>query len=119
MVAEHYQAREKLDVFDGFERNVIALDDVLLGIKNIIRHWDDLDTRVVNFSGKELVSRQDIVKELVNQKYPDLVYSFTAAPESFWEGRPKVINTESKFLEAILKRPMKSYKECIKEYSQQ
>lgn len=117
MVAEHAQNGKHLDVFDGFERNVIALEDVLLGIKSIITFWDDIDTRVVNFSGKELVSRQNIVAELVKQKYPKLVYSFTEAPESFWKGRPKVINTESKFLESILMRPTKSYKECIKENS--
>ncbi|EJY0884454.1 NAD(P)-dependent oxidoreductase [Vibrio cholerae] len=117
MIAEHADTGKNLDVFDGFERNVIALEDVLLGIQNIIKFWDDIDTRVVNFSGKDLVSRQNIVTELAKQKYPELVYSFTDAPDSFWQGRPKVINTRSKFLESILNRPTKSYKECIKEYS--
>ncbi|CDT93180.1 putative 6-deoxy-D-mannoheptose pathway protein [Vibrio coralliirubri] len=117
MVKSAANSKENIDVFDGFERNVIALDDVLLGIKNIITDWDHIDTRIVNFSGEKLVSRQDLVKELTIQKYPNLVYSFTAAPDNFWSSRSKIINTESKYLEAILGRPMKSYKECIKEYS--
>ncbi|MGR5246957.1 NAD-dependent epimerase/dehydratase family protein [Vibrio aestuarianus] len=117
MVGEHAVTKRNLDVFDGFERNVISLDDVLLGIQNIIVNWDEIDTRIVNFSGNQLVSRQDIVKELAEQRYPNLIYSFTDAPDSFWKGRPKRINTESKYLDAILKRPTKSYKECIKEYS--
>ncbi|MFA0485960.1 MULTISPECIES: sugar nucleotide-binding protein [unclassified Vibrio] len=117
MVAEHAELGKNLDVFDGFERNVISLDDVLLGIKNIIVNWNDIETRTVNFSGHQLVSRQDIVKELADQKHPNLTYSFTEAPVSFWKGRPKRINTESKYLDAILKRPAKSYKESIKEYN--
>lgn len=117
MIAEHAKTGQNLDVFDGFERNVIAIEDVLLGIQNIIKFWDDIDTRVVNFSGKDLVSRQNIVTELAKQKYPELAYSFIDAPDIFWKGRPKVINTASKFLESILDRPTKSYKECIKEYS--
>lgn len=118
MVGEHADAKQNLDVFDGFERNVISLDDVLLGIQNIIFKWDEIETRMVNFSGSQLVSRQDIVKELAEKKYPNLTYSFTNAPDSFWKGRPKRINTESKYLDAILKRPAKSYKESIKEYKQ-
>ncbi|TQP52314.1 NAD(P)-dependent oxidoreductase [Vibrio cholerae] len=117
MIAEHAHTGKNLDVFDGFERNVIALEDVLLGIQNIIKFWDDIDTRVINFSGKDLVSRQNIVTELAKQKYPELVYSFIDAPDIFWQGRPKVIKTGSKFLESILNRPTKSYKDCIKEYS--
>ncbi|MGF1839406.1 sugar nucleotide-binding protein [Vibrio atlanticus] len=117
LVAEHAHSIQNLDVFDGFERNVISLEDVLLCIQNIITDWDAIDTRVINLSGKELVSRQDIVTEWARKKYPNLLYSFTEAPDSFWKGRPKKINTESKYLEAILKRPSKSYKECIKEYS--
>ncbi|MFS1464414.1 NAD-dependent dehydratase [Vibrio lentus] len=117
MVGEHADTGQNLDVFDGFERNVISLDDVLLGIQNIIVNWNDIETRTVNFSGHQLVSRQDIVKELADQKHPSLTYSFTDAPVSFWKGRPKRINTESKYLDAILKRPAKSYKESIKEYN--
>lgn len=119
MVLEHAKSGKNLDVFDGFERNVISIEDVLLGLKNIIKHWDDIRTRVVNFSANELVSRQDIVTELASNSYPNLVYSFTDAPDCFWKNRPKVIYTKSNFLESILEQPIKSYKECIKEYNQQ
>ncbi|AIN14626.1 NAD-dependent epimerase/dehydratase [Yersinia pseudotuberculosis] len=115
MIKEFYEQGKILDVFDGFERNVISINDVTAGIKNIICDWDSIKTRIVNFSGNELVSRQDIVNALVKEKYLNLKYKFTAAPESFWVGRPKKIHTKSNYLESILNRKLEPYLEVIKE----
>lgn len=114
MVKEHSLNSKLLDVFDGFERSVVSINDVLLGIKNIILNWSQIDTRIVNFSGPDLVSRQQIVLALAQEKFPELQYQFTDAPESFWLGRPKKINTKSRFLESILDRSCESYLNVIK-----
>lgn len=114
MVKEYSLNSKILDVFDGFERSVVSIDDVLLGVKNIISNWNQIDTRVVNFSGPGLVSRQQIVLALAQENYPGLQYQFTEAPESFWLGRPKIINTKSRFLESILDRSCESYLNVIK-----
>jgi len=114
MVKEHSLNGKLLDVFDGFERSVVSINDVLLGIKNIILNWNQIDTRIVNFSGPDLVSRQQIVLALAQQNFPDLQYQFTEAPESFWLGRPKRINTKSCFLESILDRTCESYLDAVK-----
>ncbi|CNC93936.1 NAD-dependent epimerase/dehydratase [Yersinia frederiksenii] len=115
MVREFFEKGKILDVFDGFERNVITINDVVLGIRNIISNWDNINTRVVNFSGNELVSRQGIVEALAREKYKGLEYKFTEAPEIFWKGRPKMIHTKSNYLESILNRPIESYSKVIKE----
>ncbi|QIX97181.1 sugar nucleotide-binding protein [Cedecea sp. FDAARGOS_727] len=114
MVKSYSDENKELDVFDGFERNVISINDVLLGIRNIILNWDIIDTRVVNFSGPELISRQKIVLALHKEKYTNLKYQFTDAPDVFWLGRPKQINTKSIYLESILERECESYLKVIK-----
>jgi len=115
MVEGFFNEEKTLDVFDGFERNVISINDVTAGIKNIIYNWDAIGVRVVNFSGNELVSRQEIVSTLEKYKYPGLKYKFTDAPDVFWKGRPKVIHTKTKYLEYILNRKLESYLQIIKE----
>lgn len=115
MIKSFNSQNKELDVFDGFERSVISINDVLLGIKNILLKWDKINTRVINFSGPELVSRQSIVLAYAKEKYQNLKYKFTEAPESFWLGRPKKINTKSIYLESVLDTKCESYIDVIKE----
>jgi dTDP-4-dehydrorhamnose reductase len=114
LVAEHFYDEKLLDVFNGFERSVISLDDILLGMRKIIKNWNKIKTRIVNFSGDELVSRQAIVSAFYKYKYPSLNYSFTNAPEKFWDSRPKKIHTKSLYLESILEKPLESYQDVIR-----
>ncbi|OON35656.1 NAD-dependent dehydratase [Izhakiella australiensis] len=115
MIDDYYNNGKTLAVFDGFERSVIMINDVLSGIRNIITNWEKINTRVVNFSGNSLVSRQDIVTAIVKEKYHSLSFKFIDAPESFWQGRPKKIHTKSIFLESIINRSLESYLAVCKE----
>lgn len=77
-----------LDVFDGFERSVVSINDVLLGIKNIILNWSQIDTRIVNFSGPDLVSRQQIVLALAQEKFQNCSINLQMRQNHFgWVGQ--------------------------------
>ena len=95
---------ETVSVFDGFERNIVVLDDVLEGIKNLIEDWHTVSSSIINFAGPNLVSRATLTslfKSLVNQ---ELEFKVDEAPEGFWNARPKTINMTSDSFSALLGR---------------
>ncbi|MFA7311704.1 MAG: SDR family oxidoreductase [Shewanella sp.] len=100
------QSSQSVEVFDGFERNVVALSDVTDGICNLIRYWDTISNRVINFSGPECVSRWQLTLAFSRQFCPTLNCTLTDAPNGFWSARPKRIEmTSSVFSELLLRTP--------------
>ncbi len=102
------KAKTKLDIYIDFKRCVVLLDDVELGIKNLIKNWDSFDFKSVNFCGPELVNRAEIANVLKSKFYPNLEYSCTKAPENFWNGRAKEINLDFTNFSKILGKAPKS-----------
>ena len=98
---------KKLDIFLGFERCVVLLDDVISGIQSLIDNWDRFDFQSVNFCGPALVDRAEIASFLVDKFYPKLDYYCKEAPEKFWVGRAKVIDLDSTNFSKVLGRTPK------------
>lgn len=93
-----------VDVYNGFERNIVLLEDVLEGIKNLISKWDEFSFNVVNFSGPSLVSRHQLVKVLQKYVLPELRFELSEAPLNFWSSRARSIATDCKNFSIILGR---------------
>lgn len=95
-----------VSVFEGFNRNVVALADVLLGIYSIIKKWDNLICDKFNFSGTENVSRWELTELFVNKYCPCVQIILEPAPLGFWEARPKDIQLlNHNFIDLIEHRP--------------
>lgn len=104
MMAQLSKSGEELEVFDGFERNVVSLDDVTYGIYKLIVNWDKVDSMVINFSGPELISRL-MITELFNRNVcSKLKYKAIEAPSGFWNARPKIIEMRSDIFSTLLGR---------------
>ena len=96
---------KKVTVFKGFERNIVTINDVLLGFENLITDWDDFDFQVVNFSGKDLLSRE-VFASMLQARYPEISFSVEEAPSTFWKTRKRVINTcHKRFGKLLGKQP--------------
>lgn len=108
LVSRYEKSREKLDVFIGFERQVVLLDDVVLGVKNLIFKWDEFSFQNVNFCGPDLVDRCEIASLLKDKFFHEVHYNFVEAPESFWVGRVKSIHLDYSNFTKVLSRPPKS-----------
>jgi dTDP-4-dehydrorhamnose reductase len=99
-----------VDIFKGFERNIVLLQDVLVGIENLINKWEELDFYVTNFSGPELLSRQDLVKTLKEYVIHNLKFTLSEASESFWKNRAKSIATDNiNFTKILGHKPQKIF----------
>lgn len=96
-----------VEVFKGFERCVVLLNDVLEGIKILIENWDEFDFSVINFCGPSLIDRSDLVKALKRNIFPELKFKVSEAPADFWINRAKRIHMDCKHFSIILgRRPL-------------
>lgn len=96
-----------VQIYNGFERNIVFLDDVVKGIEGLIDKWDSFDFKAANFSGPLLVSRSKLVHALVQEIFPNLRFELSDPPAKFWESRAKSIATDCKNFTSILGRKPK------------
>ena len=94
-----------VDIFSGFERSVVSVIDVVIGIQKMIENWEDIPFSIINFSGPEKVAREYIAKAFREKIFPNLKFRVTEAPPEFWDSRPQVINTGCKNFAVVLGRP--------------
>jgi dTDP-4-dehydrorhamnose reductase len=107
LLSEMASTGKQLDVFDGFERNAVSIDDVLDGIYNLINRWNDIDEKSINFSGPELISRFKITQLYAESVHKHLRFKLVNAPVGFWDARPKTIEMDScTFSKLLGKQPM-------------
>ena len=105
-----------LSFCDGFERNVVVIDDVIEGIINLILDWSFVDTSIINFAGPDLISRATMTalyKTFVNS---NLEFVVENAPEGFWEARPKTIHMNSEYFSTVLQRKPISVEDKLKNW---
>ena len=102
---------QQVEVFDGFERNAVAIDDVLQGIYNLTVEWDEFDVNSINFGGPQLISRIDITQQFADNVCSNLNFKLVAAPEGFWHARPKTIEMYSEVFSRLLGREPMSVEE--------
>jgi dTDP-4-dehydrorhamnose reductase len=104
MLEEAAGSNTIVEVFIGFERCVVRLNDVLEGIKILIEKWDEFDFSVVNFCGPSLTDRGDLVRALKKDVFPELKFKVSEAPSNFWVNRAKRIHVDCKHFSTILGR---------------
>lgn len=109
----------RMEVFRGFNRAIVALDDVLLGIKHLILYWDDIQEKVINFCGPKLVSREELTEIASSIVFKDLDYCVVEAPNGFWDARPKTIDMRSNFFEDLLGRPPYTIQQTLNGWREQ
>jgi len=119
LMAEFNETGNVLEVFDGFERNVVSLNDVMEGIHNMIQNWCNLSFQCINFCGPKLISREEITKLFSNEIFQNIVFKLVPAPLNFWDSRPKIINVESLLFSNLLGRELTSLEQNIKNWSEQ
>ncbi|MEW6994787.1 sugar nucleotide-binding protein [Colwelliaceae bacterium MEBiC 14330] len=109
--------KEVLEVFEGFERNVVVLDDVIEGIYQLINKWDSIESAAINFSGTELISRLKITELFNKHVCLNLKYEAVEAPLGFWRARPKTIEIKSNIFPALLGREPMTLEHKLKNWS--
>ncbi len=116
MLFDAANSGETVEVFSGFDRNVVALPDVLEGIKQLITRWDEIDASCINFSGPVNISRYDVTKLFSELLCPTLSYQLVEAPERFWDSRPKSIVMNSKEFPNLLGYTPQNIEDFISEW---
>tara|TARA_Y100001935_G_C17277250_1_gene495372 strand:- start:353 stop:1234 length:882 start_codon:yes stop_codon:yes gene_type:complete len=111
MLRASEKSNKKLDIFLGFERCVVLLDDVVMGIQSLIDNWDRFDFKYINFCGPFLIDRVEMAKILKEKLFPRLDYYPKEAPKNFWISRAKRIHLDYKNFSKVLGRSPKSINE--------
>ena len=89
---------ETCEVYDPFYRNCITIKDVLDSIDYLLSNWNDYEPVFLNIAGRDLIGREDIVKQL-NRIYGDkIVYKVIYPGDEFYSCRPKKTQMRSLYL---------------------
>ena len=92
------ERKEVCEVYDPFCRNCITVSDVLACIEYLINNWDEYPLTFLNIAGRDLVSREDIVRQLIDRLGLKLEYKVIYPGDGFYSCRPKVTRMESRYL---------------------
>lgn len=92
------EKHEVCEVFDPFTRNCITISDVTDSVRWLINSWEDLKSPFLNIAGKELISREDIVKTLNRILDDDIGYKVVYPGDAFYASRPKITRMKSLYL---------------------
>ncbi len=90
---------ETCEVYDPFYRNCITINDVLDCIDYLLENWNDYDPVFLNIAGKDLVGREDIVKELNRLCGDKITYKVIYPGDAFYSCRPKKTQMTSLYLQ--------------------
>ncbi len=107
---------EEVDVFEGFKRNIVSIDDVTDGLCSLYDNWERFAGERINFSGPELIGRDQLTAALADTAMSQLAYNVVKAPSGFWDARSKVINTHSEKFSELLGRPARGLQQIVEEW---
>jgi dTDP-4-dehydrorhamnose reductase len=93
------------EVFNGFKRNVILIEDVLKSVYNITQNFNLIKSPIINICGEESLSRVDLANYFNRQHKFD--YKIIDIPIQMLKSRPNTIITKSLYIEKILGRKPK------------
>lgn len=107
---------EEIEVFEGFKRNIVSIDDVTDGLCSLYDDWEKFAGERINFSGPELIGRDQLTAALADTAMSRLAYKVVQAPSGFWDSRSKVINTHNEKFSELLGKPAKGLKQIVEEW---
>jgi len=90
------------EVFNGFNRNVVHIDDVLMCIMNIILDFNLVNNSVINICGCDLLSRVDLARIFFEDNSDK--FKIIDVPNDMLKSRPNTIQTKSLYIEKLLGR---------------
>ena len=111
--------KEICEVYDPFYRNCISVSDVLDCIDYLIHNWKEYEPSFLNIAGKDLVGREDIVKELNKIFDNSIQYTVIRPDDSFYSCRPAIARMNSLYLYKYNILPEESFaQKAEKEFKQ-
>lgn len=105
----------EVQIYAGFERNVVSMTDVFEGMRVLATRWEDFSENVFNFSGPKLESREDMVVAFI-EVFPDLKYEVLEAPIGFWDEREKRIEVDCGNFSRLLGRLPRNLEKIVREW---
>lgn len=105
---------ETCRIYDPFVRNCITISDVLTCIEYLINNWEKYPHKFLNVAGRELVSREDIVKALKEILGLNLKYEIVYPGDDFYNCRPKIAKMKSRYLKEYNILPDESFINKVK-----
>ena len=106
--------KTQAEIFTSLNRSIIYIDDLIEGINNIIKNWDELNNiKIINFGGPETLSRKSITEMISQKALKNLSYRIISPPSDFFKYRPENIFMESQILSKLLGREKTTIEDAI------
>jgi dTDP-4-dehydrorhamnose reductase len=99
-------------IFPSLYRAVIHRDDVVAGVLALAQDWGAFPQPVINFGGRQILSRLEFAQCLKDGMLPTLVCEVAEPPPDFFANRPRVVAMNSPILPGLLGRPQRSLAEA-------
>lgn len=95
---------EEADLFHPFFRAIVYRDDVVEGVLELAKHWEEVPEQVINFGGTQVLSRIDFAECLREVCLHDLRFKVTEPGADFFKNRPRFIAMTSPIFARLLGR---------------
>lgn len=104
---------EVADVYPELARSIISRKDVVDGVSSLLNNWNHFPQPIINFGGREVLTRLDYARIVKEAYCPALQYRLVDPPSGFFLIRPKNIYMHSPILREMLGRPQKALREFL------
>ena len=104
---------EVCEVYDPFYRNCITVSDVCNVVCWLVDNWQDFKHPFLNICGDELISREDIVKQINDLFNESIDYKVIYPGDEFYLSRPKICQMKSIYLDEYHILDKKTFKEKL------
>lgn len=100
-----YERGEVASVFSGYERSIVHIDDVVLGLQNLISNWDRVPFRTINFAGPRCISRIDFANDfMIAHNLQGLKLESNEPPKDFFSARAITTRSSTVLFEQIINK---------------
>lgn len=93
---------EPAELFHPFSRNAVYIQDLIDAIEELIKNFNQLDNKICNICGPNLLSKKDIAEMYQTYVNQNLTFNIITPDETFFQKRPRTISLKSLYLNKLL-----------------
>lgn len=95
---------EPAELIHPFSRNAVYIQDLIDAIEALIKNFNQLDNKICNICGPNLLSKKDIAEMYQTYVNQALTFNIIIPNENFFKKRPRTIYLKSLYLNKLLGR---------------
>jgi dTDP-4-dehydrorhamnose reductase len=104
-----YLSKQTAFVFESYARSIVHIDDVTLGLRNLISGWESLPFQAINFAGPRCMSRLEFAHNYkVSHNLDELKLELSAPPQDYFMARAMRTECSTTLFQKLLNKQPRS-----------